>query len=183
MSDALYFLQNAAAKTNVYNILGNAVMRRVVTGALGLPAQMVVQSVETQARAVTSRLKLADLQDPRKVQKLAERYVIAAGRGPAAAARAARCSPCWPDHRGRCIAGRTGLPLAAGHAPPPGRIRFWKGAISMAIATKPGPASGEPHISPPAPAPSVPAGRWMRSRAPSSAAAIAPPAPRPGSPR
>ena len=33
MADALYFIQNAAAKTDVYGILGNAVMRRVVTGA------------------------------------------------------------------------------------------------------------------------------------------------------
>jgi len=77
MADALYFIQNAAAKTDVYGILGNAVMRRVVTGALGLPAQMAVQSVETQARAITSRMKLADLQDPKKVQALAQRYVMA----------------------------------------------------------------------------------------------------------
>ena len=77
MSDALYFIQNAAAKTDVYGILGNAVMRRVVTGALGLPAQMAVQSVETQARAITSRMKVADLQDPKKVQALAQRYVMA----------------------------------------------------------------------------------------------------------
>lgn len=78
ISDALYFLKNAKGETNIYNILGNSVLRRVVTGALGLPDAMVVQSVETQARAVTSRLKLADLQDPRKLEKLAERYVVAA---------------------------------------------------------------------------------------------------------
>ena len=76
MADALYFIRNAAAKTDVYGILGNAVMRRVVTGALGLPAQMAVQSVETQARAITARMKLADLQDPKKVQALAQRYVM-----------------------------------------------------------------------------------------------------------
>ena len=77
MADALYFIQNAGAKTDVYGILGNAVMRRVVTGALGLPAQIAVQSVETQARAITSRMKVADLQDPKKVQALAQRYVMA----------------------------------------------------------------------------------------------------------
>jgi hypothetical protein len=77
MADALYFIQNAGAKTDVYGILGNAVMRRVVTGALGLPAQMAVQSVETQARAITSRMKVADLQDPKKVHALAQRYVMA----------------------------------------------------------------------------------------------------------
>lgn len=77
ISDALYFLNNAANETDVYNILGNSVLRRVVTGALGLPEEIVVQPVETQARAITSRLNMADLQDPRKLQKLAERYVIA----------------------------------------------------------------------------------------------------------
>ncbi|MDO9711151.1 DUF1217 domain-containing protein [Paracraurococcus lichenis] len=77
MSDALYFIKNAASETDVYGILGNAVMRRVVTGALGLPSEIAVQSVEAQGRAITSRLKLADLQDPKKVQLLAQRYVMA----------------------------------------------------------------------------------------------------------
>lgn len=77
MSDALYFIKNAATQTDIYGILGNAVMRRVVTGALGLPTGIAVQSVETQARAVTARLKLTDLQDPKKVQQLAQRYVMA----------------------------------------------------------------------------------------------------------
>ncbi len=82
VSDALYFLQNARGETNVYNILGNTVLRRVVTGALGLPNSMVVQPIETQAAAITSRLKLADLNDPRALQKLAQRYVIStAGSG------------------------------------------------------------------------------------------------------
>ncbi|RAI59316.1 DUF1217 domain-containing protein [Roseicella frigidaeris] len=77
MSDALYFIKNAASQKDVYGILGNAVMRRVVTGALGLPQEMAIQSVETQGRAITSRLKLADLQDSAKVQKLAQRYLMA----------------------------------------------------------------------------------------------------------
>jgi len=78
ISDALYFLQNAKGQTNVYNILGNTVLRRVVTGALGLPDSIVVQPIETQAAAITSRLKLADLNDPKALQKLAQRYVIGA---------------------------------------------------------------------------------------------------------
>lgn len=78
ISDALYFLQNAKGETNVYNILGNTVLRRVVTGALGLPNSIVVQPIETQAAAITARLKLADLKDPKALEKLAERYVISA---------------------------------------------------------------------------------------------------------
>ncbi|TDG29226.1 DUF1217 domain-containing protein [Paracraurococcus ruber] len=84
LSDALYFLKNAPGETDVFGILGNAVLRRVVTGALGLPSQIAVQPVETQARAITSRLKLEDLQDPKKLQQLAQRYVMAqAGSGTA----------------------------------------------------------------------------------------------------
>jgi hypothetical protein len=46
-------------------------MRRVVLGALGIPDQVAIQPVETQARAVLARLKLADLQDPTKVRAMA----------------------------------------------------------------------------------------------------------------
>jgi hypothetical protein len=86
ISDALYFTEQAKDVEKVYDILGNAVMRRVVTGALGLPDAMAVQSVETQARAVQARLKLADLDDPKKVQKLAERYVMAQAQAAQASA-------------------------------------------------------------------------------------------------
>ena len=46
---------------------------------------MAVQSVETQARAITARMKVADLQDPKKVQALARRYVMAQAGTTAAA--------------------------------------------------------------------------------------------------
>jgi hypothetical protein len=78
MSDALYFLEAASGAEDVYAVLGDPVMRRVVTGALGLPDQIAVQPVETQGRAVTTRLDIEDLQDPQQVRKLAERYLIAA---------------------------------------------------------------------------------------------------------
>jgi hypothetical protein len=42
-----------------------------------------VQSVETQGRAVTSRLRLDSLQDDTAVRKLAERYLIAAANAAA----------------------------------------------------------------------------------------------------
>lgn len=78
LSDALYFLESARNADDVYDVLGDPVLRRVVTGALGLPDQIVVQSVETQGRAVSARLKVESLQDERSVRKLAERYLIAA---------------------------------------------------------------------------------------------------------
>jgi len=77
MSDAIYFMNNAKTVKSPYDILGNSAMRRVVMGALGLPDQVAIQPVETQARAVTSRLKLTDLQDATKVRAIAERYLMA----------------------------------------------------------------------------------------------------------
>ena len=82
VSDALYFRDKAAKVSNVFSLLGDPVMRRVVTGGLGLPDSIAVQSVETQARAVSARLDIARLQNPGEVQKLVSRYLIArAGDG------------------------------------------------------------------------------------------------------
>ena len=79
MSDALYFISQAAGKSdNVYNVLGDAILRRVVTGALGLPRELAVQSVERQASAVTTRMPLTRLNDPEQVYKLAQRYLMTA---------------------------------------------------------------------------------------------------------
>ncbi len=76
MANALYALENAANFTDVYTLLGDKAMREVVTTALGLPDEISIQSVETQGRAVTSRLDLGDLQDGKAVRKLVERYLI-----------------------------------------------------------------------------------------------------------
>ncbi len=82
MSDALYFLNNASqGASNVYNVLGDAVLRRVVTGALGLPQQLAFQGIETQARAVSSHLQLSTLNDPKAVFKLAQRYLMTQAGG------------------------------------------------------------------------------------------------------
>jgi hypothetical protein len=87
LSDAMLFRERAASAKTAYDVLGDPVLRRVVTGALGLPQQMAVQPVETQARAIASRVDIAKLQNPREVAKLAERYVVAtAGSGSAAPA-------------------------------------------------------------------------------------------------
>jgi hypothetical protein len=86
LSDALYFLESARNAENVFDVLGDPVLRRVVTGALGLPDQIAVQSVEAQGRAVSARLKVESLQDDRTVRKLAERYLVTAANNAAAAA-------------------------------------------------------------------------------------------------
>jgi hypothetical protein len=84
ISDALYFKQRMATGKELtsYEVLGDAVLRRVVTGALGLPQTIAIQEVETQARAITSRIDLSKLTDTKQATKLAEKYVMsAAGSG------------------------------------------------------------------------------------------------------
>ncbi|HEV7456676.1 MAG TPA: DUF1217 domain-containing protein [Roseococcus sp.] len=77
LGDALLFRERAAkGAEGAFAVLGDPVLRRVVTGAVGLPKSIAVQSVETQARALEARLKLDSLNDPRVVQRLAERYLV-----------------------------------------------------------------------------------------------------------
>lgn len=75
LGDAVVFQDRAQGVTSTYEILGNAILRKVVTGALGIPKEIVNQSVEAQARAIERRLDVSKLSDPREVQKLAERYL------------------------------------------------------------------------------------------------------------
>ncbi|MCA3364444.1 MAG: DUF1217 domain-containing protein [Roseomonas sp.] len=93
MANAIFFMENAKTVKTLYDILGNGPMRRVVLGALGLPDKIAIQPVETQARAVTAKLKIADLQDPVKVRALAERYLMAEAEKAAGATANTGSSP------------------------------------------------------------------------------------------
>jgi hypothetical protein len=86
MADAIYFMENAKNMKTAYDILANSVMSRVVLGALGLPIEIAIQPIETQARAITTRMNLADLQKPEKVNALAERFLMAEATAAMAAA-------------------------------------------------------------------------------------------------
>jgi hypothetical protein len=85
MSDALYFINNAASKAgNVYNVMGDAILRRVVTGSLELPQELAVQPIQDQAKAITSRLPMSKLSDPQQVYRIAQRYLMVTAENPAA---------------------------------------------------------------------------------------------------
>ncbi|MFC0408744.1 DUF1217 domain-containing protein [Roseomonas elaeocarpi] len=75
VSDALYLKEQASTVTDVYSILGNSVLRRVVTGALDIPDEIAIQPVATQAKAISSKLDISKLSDSNYVNKLLERYV------------------------------------------------------------------------------------------------------------
>jgi hypothetical protein len=78
---ALYMKDNAKDVRNTYDILGDSRMRHVVTTALGLPLELANQSVEAQAAAIEKRMKVSDLKDPKFVDKLAKRFLMASDDG------------------------------------------------------------------------------------------------------
>ena len=77
LSNALTFRANASGVTNVDQILGDPVLRSVVTTTLGIPLQIAFQPLEAQQKAITSQLDIAKLQDPKFVTQFAQRYLIA----------------------------------------------------------------------------------------------------------
>lgn len=90
LSDALSFRELATTATSALEILGHPILRRVVTTALGLPPQIAFQSVEAQEKAVTARLDVTRLQDPKFVETFAQRYLLArASQSGAATSRSA----------------------------------------------------------------------------------------------
>lgn len=71
---ALYFKRMAPQITSAYSILADKTLLSVVQTVLGLPVSMSQANIDVQAKMITSQLKIADLQDPVKLQKFIERF-------------------------------------------------------------------------------------------------------------
>ncbi len=78
LSKAIDFRERAGKFTSVTAILGDPVVRDVVTTALGIPKQIAFQPLDTQQRAIASRIDVTRLQDPKFVEQFTRRYLIAA---------------------------------------------------------------------------------------------------------
>lgn len=76
VSAALTFIEQAGTITSVDGILGNTTVRNVVTTAFDVPKQIAFQSLNAQEQAISTRLNVKDLQDPKFVQTLAERFMV-----------------------------------------------------------------------------------------------------------
>ena len=76
LSDALDFRERASKFKKAIDILGDPVMRRVVTTALGIPQQIAFQELGAQEKAITSRLDISRLQDPKFVDGMSQRYLL-----------------------------------------------------------------------------------------------------------
>lgn len=71
---ALYFQQHAPSVTSVYGILADKNLLSVVQTALGISPLTSAQSIDTQARLLTSKLDITDFQDPKKLQSFIARF-------------------------------------------------------------------------------------------------------------
>lgn len=78
LSKALTFRSQASSITSVDQILGDSVLRSVVTTALGLPLEIALQPLEAQEKAISSRLDLSKLKDSKFVETFTQKYLIAA---------------------------------------------------------------------------------------------------------
>ncbi len=76
LADALDVRERAAKFTTALQVLGDPVLRRVVTTALGIPQEIAFQELPAQERAITQRLDLKRLQEPKFVDGLVQRYLL-----------------------------------------------------------------------------------------------------------
>ena len=78
LSNALAFTAQASTITSVDQILGNPMMRTVVTTALGIPEQIAFQDLGAQEQAISTRLgNVSQFQSPTFVQSFVQKYLIA----------------------------------------------------------------------------------------------------------
>jgi Protein of unknown function (DUF1217) len=76
LSNALDFLSQASSIKSVSDVLSNSTNFYVITGALGIPPDIVFQSVAAQQKAINSRLDYSKFQDPAYVTSLTDQYLI-----------------------------------------------------------------------------------------------------------
>lgn len=71
---ALYFERTAPTITSAYDIIADSALTEVFRTIYGFSEDFSNMDVDAQAKAIKSKLDLADLQDPKKLQRLIERY-------------------------------------------------------------------------------------------------------------
>jgi hypothetical protein len=71
---ALYFQRKASGITNAYDILADPALLKVAQTALSIPAASGAQDIDKQASMINARLKIADLKDPKLLDKFLTRF-------------------------------------------------------------------------------------------------------------
>ena len=72
---ARYFDKYVGSATNPYSILGDPILREVVTSTFNLPKQIAIQPVETQAKAITDRVDVKKFADPKFRENFIKRFL------------------------------------------------------------------------------------------------------------
>lgn len=78
LSNALTFRGEASTITSVDQILGDPILRTVVTTALNIPEQIALQDLGAQEQAISSRVNISQFQDPNFVNSFTQQYLLAA---------------------------------------------------------------------------------------------------------
>lgn len=78
LRQAEYFKRKIEGITDTFQILGDKILRDVVTTALGLPTEIVFQSIDKQKELVENGFKVGDMADPKKLEGFIQRYLIQA---------------------------------------------------------------------------------------------------------
>lgn len=71
---ALYFERKAGSISNFYSVLADPALAKVVRTMLNLPEAFSRADIDQQVKYFEKRLKIEDFQDPKKVQKLMQRF-------------------------------------------------------------------------------------------------------------
>lgn len=71
---ALYFKRKAPELTNIYGILADKTLLSVVQTALDISPYMSNQPIDSQAKLLSSKLKIADFKDAKKLDNFIQRF-------------------------------------------------------------------------------------------------------------
>jgi Protein of unknown function (DUF1217) len=71
---ALYFQRKASSVTSPYGILADKALLKVYQTAFDVSPLTSAQSIETQAATVKKLLDIKDLQDPKKIEKIIQKF-------------------------------------------------------------------------------------------------------------
>ena len=77
LSNALTFRSEATTISSVDQILGDPILRDVVTTALGIPQEIAFQPLEAQEKSISSQLDITQFQSPKFVEQFVQRYLVA----------------------------------------------------------------------------------------------------------
>lgn len=73
---ALYFQRKAPDITSWYQVLGDKALSEVIRTAFRIPAATAGMDIDKQKEMLEKRMPIADLQDPKKLQSLLQRFSI-----------------------------------------------------------------------------------------------------------